>query len=323
MLPALVLALTAFPSSDPTGPKKYPPVYVPAEAPFGYLYQPAYDLNYVPRLPSARYEPKAGDVLLLSDTNRFWTFLYSVAMTGKPGHSGVVVTMPDGRLGVLEAGYNDTIWTRLTPLDYRINEYHGTVWVRQREVPLTPEQDKRLTEFAVASEGKRYALGRFILQITPFRGRGPLRTYVIGEPRGIGGRYFCAEETLEALAYAGLVDAHTTRPAATYPQDLFFDRSRNLYVDRHPPLAGNWKPPCFWNAIDGSTLTGRLRPHPPSPWPGVGAYAVYPVASPGEKVPRPVVAGYVPGELRPVADLQQPPKRLGYFDRPTGLFRRH
>jgi hypothetical protein len=312
MLPAIILSLTIVPSFDPTGPKKYPPVYVPA-----------YDLNIAPRLPSIRYEPKPGDILLFSDTNKFWTFLYSIALTGKPGHSGVVVAMPDGRLGVLEGGYNDTTWTRVTPIDYRINEYHGTVWVRQREVPLTPEENRKLTEFAAVAEGKRYGVGGFVLQITPFRSRGPLRTYFIGRPRGIEGHYFCAQETLEALAYSGLIDTHTARPAATYPQDLFFDRSRNLYVDHHPPLAGGWKPPRLWNALDGGTLSGELRPRPPSAWPGVGAYAVYPVAPPGEKVPAPVIVGYVPGELRPVADLQQPQKRLGYFDRPTGLFRRN
>ena len=167
---------------------------------------------------------RPGDILLLSDTNKFWSTLYKIAFTGKPGHAGVVVNMPDGRLGVLEAGYNDTTWTRVTPLDYRINEYHGTVWVRQREVPLTPEQDCRLTEFAVAADGSRYALGRFLLQLTPLRSRAPLRTYCIGGPRGIGQRYFCAEETIEALTYAGLIDPHLARPAATYPQDMFYDR---------------------------------------------------------------------------------------------------
>ena len=50
--------------------------------------------------------------------------------------------MPDGRLGMLEAGFSFTPWTRLTPLDYGINVYAGNVWVRQREVPLTPEEDR-------------------------------------------------------------------------------------------------------------------------------------------------------------------------------------
>ena len=73
-----------------------------------------------------------------------------LAFSGRPGHCGLVVTMPDGRLGVFEAGYTDTTFTRLTPLDYRLAAYPGYVWVRQRQTPLTPEQDARLTAFAVA-----------------------------------------------------------------------------------------------------------------------------------------------------------------------------
>ena len=95
MLPALVLGLLTAPAFDPTGPKNYPPAYIPAEAPFGYLYAPAFDVHPLPRYPIAGYSPKAGDVLLMSDTNRFWTFLHRLALTGKPGHNGIVVTMPE------------------------------------------------------------------------------------------------------------------------------------------------------------------------------------------------------------------------------------
>lgn len=122
MLSALVLSTALLtPGADPTGPRKYLPVYIPAESPHGYLYQPAFDLRPIVRFPAEQYCPKPGDVLLLSDTDFFWTILYRIAMTGKPGHVGVVVRMPDGRIGVLEAGYNDTTWTRVTPLDYRLN----------------------------------------------------------------------------------------------------------------------------------------------------------------------------------------------------------
>ncbi len=322
MLSALILSMAVTPSFDPTGPKKYPNIYIPADAPYGFLYQPAYDLHIIPRWPAVGYAPKAGDILLLSDTNRFWTTLYRFALTGKPGHAGVIVTMPDGGLGVLEAGYNDTLWTRITPLAYRINQYHGTVWVRQRKVALTPEEDRRLTYFAAVANGGRYAVGQFGLQITPFRNRGPLRTYFVGKPKGLDDRFFCAEETVEALAYAGLIDRRTARPSATFPQDLFYDRSRNLYIDRHPPLAEGWEPPKLWTPLLGSTLTGKARPHPPLPWPGGSAYAVYPLLTGTKEPPTSAIVEYVPGEFRPVTDFQQPPQRIGYFDRPTGLFRR-
>ena len=75
--------------------------------------------------------------------------------------------MPDGRLGMLEAGFSFTPWTRLTPLDYGINVYAGNVWVRQREVPLTPEEDRRLTEFAVMADGGEYNLQKFLMPADP------------------------------------------------------------------------------------------------------------------------------------------------------------
>jgi hypothetical protein len=323
MLPSFAFILAIAPAGHATGPRNYPPTYIPVESPFGYLYQPAIDLHPVARFPAVVYHPQPGDVILLSDTNLIWTLLYRIALTGKPGHSAVVVRMADGRLGALEAGYNDTIWMRVTPLDYRLNQYQGTLWIRRRLEPLTPEQDHLLTEFAEVARDRPYALGRFAIQLTPLRSRGPLSTFVSGRPRGIGYRYHCAEAVIEALLHTGLIDPRTARPAATYPQDIFYDRSRNVYIDRHPPLAGGWDPPRLWTPVPGSTLAGKDRPRPPSPWPGFGANVVYPVATMSQKAPAPRIVGYVPSELRPITLLQQSPQRIGLFDRPGGLFRRH
>jgi hypothetical protein len=227
--------------------------------------------------------------------------------------------MPGGRLGVLEAGFNDTSWTRITPLEYRLAQYPGTVWIRERLVPLTPEQDARLTEFALAADGTRYAVGRFALQITPFSGRGPLRTAFARGPREPGNRLFCSEAILEGAAYAGLIDPRTVRPGATYPQDLFYDRSRNPYIDRHPPLAGGWAPPAQWTPVVGWSVRGKDVPKPPSPWPDGPADVVYPAYGEPNKPPTPVVVGRVPGELRPVTLVEQRPQRVGFFDRPPLL----
>jgi hypothetical protein len=41
------------------------------------------------------------------------------------------------------------------------------------------------------------------------------------------------------------MDAATARPAATYPRDLYFGRSLNLYLDRHLCL-DEWQPPARW-----------------------------------------------------------------------------
>jgi hypothetical protein len=324
MTPTLVLTLATL-GVDPTNPKYYPPTYIPAEAPFGYLYRPIFDVHPLPRLPISYYAPQPGDVLLMSDTNRLWTFLNRLALTGKPGHNGLVVRMPDGRLGAFESGYSDSLMTRVTPLEYRLNSYPGYVWVRRRTVPLTPDQDRRLTEFAMAADGTRYALVRFLTQATPLSPRGPLLTVVVGKPIGIGHRYFCSQSTVEALVYAGVIDGRTARPGATFPQDLFYDRSRNRYIDHHPPLGnGAWGPPQLWTPLPGTAVRGKTRPQPPAPWPGAaGAYIVDSPPTAGRKYPTPVVVGYVPGDPRPIPAVEYPPQRVGFFDRPHRLLRRH
>lgn len=228
------------------GTKPIPAAVVNSDAVHGFLYQPAYSNDRLPRPPAEPYQPEPGDVLLMSDPTPVYTVLYTIALTGRPGHGGVVVRLPGGDLGLLEAGFNETTWTRVTPLEWRLNEYPGGVWVRKRLCPLSDEQSARLTEFALVAADRPYNKAKFGLQITPFRCRGPLRTFFVGRPVGIGKKYFCAQALVEALVYAGLVDERTARPAATYPEDLFFDDSRNLYLKRHPPLAGRWAVPALW-----------------------------------------------------------------------------
>ncbi len=331
MVPTLVLTLALTPGVDvfggaraePLGPKAYPPVYVPAEAPSGYLYCPAVDLNPVPRGTAVKYAPKAGDILLLSDPDPLFNVLYVFARSGKPGHCALVVTMPDGRPGVLESGFSFTPYTRVTPLDYCMNLYAGHIWVRSRETPLTPEQDRRLTEFAMTAEGGKYNLPSFASQLTLFRSRNPIVTRFVGKPVGPGHKYVCVQIVVEALVHAGLVDAKTARPKATYAQDLFYDRSRNPYIDRHPPLAGRgWGEPQLWTPIPGTALRGSDRPKPPAAWPGAGgALVVNPIPTGTQQPPVPTVVGAVPGD--PSAPVSQsPPSRIRYLDRPYRLFSR-
>jgi len=50
----------------------------------------------------------------------------------------------------------------------------------------------------------------------------------------------------ESCVAAGLMHATTARPAATYPRDLFFGHSLNLYLDEHLCL-DEWDPPARWS----------------------------------------------------------------------------
>jgi hypothetical protein len=229
-----------------------------ADAGGSYLDQPAYCLDNARRLPTRPYVPQPGDFMLATDNKIFWKITHNLAGTGHPHHTGVVFTKPNGCLAVLEAGPHDTIYIR--NLDwyphFRCYEDKGLIWVRQRKVPLTPEQSACLTEFAMAQEGKFFAIFRLGKQLTPFRSRGPVRTAFVGKPQGADRRwYFCSELALEALVWAGLLDAETTRPSATYPRDLFFDRSPNPYINKHPNLRDCWYPPARWTSCPSQCMT--------------------------------------------------------------------
>lgn len=274
MTSILLFAVALTPAVDLKYGPPLGPVTVPAEAPYGYTYAPARDLNRIPRYPAMCYNPQPADVILMSDPTLTSRALYAVALTGAPGHIGIVVRMPDGRLGILEAGFNGSLTTRYVPLDYRLSHYPGAVWVRRVRVPFTPEQDAKLTEFAERVHGSRYNVILAKLQITPFRHRGPIRTAFMGQPKGPDRPLICSEAVIEALIYCGVIDATTARPSATFPRDLFFDSSLNPFLNRHPPLRDGWDVPALWTPVVGWASKGKDRPaiqgvviEPPPPLP--------------------------------------------------------
>jgi hypothetical protein len=213
-----------------------------------FLYQPAFCLDDLRREPVEAYLPQPGDLLLRLDNSVFWRVTHALALAFDPNGSGIVFARPDGCLAVLEAGPNDTLWVGTPDLLPHLQEYaaEGKVWIRKRCVPLTPDQSCRLTAFALAQDGKRFALGRLAGQLTFLRSRGPLRTYFVGGPHGDRCSYFCSELVCEACVAAGLLDPTRTRPAATYPCDLFYGRSWNLFIDRHLDVNAGWFPPARW-----------------------------------------------------------------------------
>ena len=213
-----------------------------------FLYQPAFCIDHVLRLPAEPYVPQPGDMMLRLDRSAFWRVTHYMALAFDPNGSGIVFARPDGSLAILEAGPNDTRWVGTLDLLPHLHEYAdaGRVWIRKRKVPLTPEQSCRLTEFALAQDGKRFALFRLGAQLTPFRSRGPIRTFVTGKPKGDRRGYFCSELVCEACVAAGLLDPARTRPAATYPHDLFFGRSYNPFINKHLDVNDCWEPPARW-----------------------------------------------------------------------------
>lgn len=213
-----------------------------------YLCRPAFCLDDVRLGPTEPYAPQPGDLMLRLDRNLFWRVTHAMAGAFDPNGSGIVFARPDGSLAVLEAGPNDTLWVGTLDLLPHLCEYaeQGRVWIRRRKTPLTPEQSEQLTAFALRQDGKWFALPRLGVQLTPFRSRGPLRTYFMGKPKGDRVSYFCSELVCEACVAAGLLEAERTRPAATYPCDLFFGRSYNPFIDKHLDVNDGWHPPARW-----------------------------------------------------------------------------
>jgi hypothetical protein len=220
-----------------------------AQAPIeSYLYEPSYAMDKHLRGHARPYLPQPGDVMLGTDDNWFWKVTHDMAFAGEPHNSAIIVQKRDGSLGVLEAGPNDSVWVKTVDMLPHLKEYadKGPLWIRKRKMPLTPEQNDRLTAWAEKQEGKRFALGRLLMLLSPIRDRGPIRTHFLGKPHGDRSSFYCSELVLESCVAAGLIDRATTRPSASFPHDLFFDQSYNPYISKHLPLVHDWEPPARW-----------------------------------------------------------------------------
>jgi hypothetical protein len=240
----LLLPITAQTSQIPQMPQAQ-------QAQFGsYLCEPSYEFDTILRGTPMHYVPQPGDIMLATDNNWFWALTHNMAWAGEPHNSAVIVANHQGKLVVLEAGPDDTLYVGMNDMLPHLKHYSekGPVWIRRRKTPPTQEQCAMMTEFGMRQVGKRFALIRLGAQLTPLRSRGPLRTWWIGGPHGDRDSYFCSELVTETLVAGGLLDRATTRPAATYPHDLFFEKSYNLYLRQYLHLEDGWYPPARWVA---------------------------------------------------------------------------
>ncbi len=238
-----------------------------------YLYEPSFCMDHELRGSPRPYVPQPGDIFLATDKAFLAKIGHKLGCTGAPQHSGIVVRRCDGRIGLLEGGPFNTLHCRIMdPLEPHLAAYaqHERVWIRARKVPLTPEQERRLTLFAESVDGNCFAVGRLLKQVTPLRTRGPVRTEFVGKAKarhfeadgsrdGLKKTYFCSELVTEALVAACAIDPETARPSATYPRDLFFGRSINPYLDKHLTLC-EWDPPARWTLCPGGEVPAKVRP---------------------------------------------------------------
>jgi hypothetical protein len=216
-----------------------------------YLYQPAYAIDHYLRLPAEPYTPQPGDLFFAVTPDFIMRLGHHLAGAADPHHSGIVFARPDGSLAILEAGpFNTTKVTGWDVFDHLLSyEKTERLWIRRRKCPLTSEQSQRLTAFCMAQVGKRFAVARIGIQLTPFRSRGPIRTPYCGKVQDDRPKWFCSEVVTEALVAACLLDRETARPSATYPRDLFHDCSPNPWLNEHLNLSEGWYPPAQWTSV--------------------------------------------------------------------------
>jgi hypothetical protein len=247
----IVLTATAGLAGRPTLPshivaRKHLPEYItgernPALRPVGeeqagYFYKPYRDAQGVWRVELVPYKPLPGDLMLFDDHNKTITFLYELVGSGAPLHSAMIIERPDHTPAILEAGPNFIPRVYILEPLRRMKAYPGTVMIRRPRQPLSAEQSEHLTEFAMAQEGKDYALARLFLQGTPFRCRVGLRKTWFAHTSMNRNRWTCSELTAAAGFAAGLLDRRRFPANAMYPRDFCYDERFDLSSSYGEPL---------------------------------------------------------------------------------------
>lgn len=228
------------------------------ESPNGYVYQPAFSVDYCLRGPARPYTPQPGDLYLATEDWFLARAGHLTVKSGAPHHSGIVFALPNGELRLLEGGPDSTLWIRHLDFIPQISHYSDTkrVWIRQRAVPLTAEQSHRLTVFALTAADRHFAAVRMVKERSQFRAKGILRTPLLGRAHATNfnpddpepsmrKKYFCSELVTEALVAACLIDGRTARPTSMYPRELFFGTSRIPYIRNHLDM-NEWYAPSRW-----------------------------------------------------------------------------
>lgn len=203
----------------------------------GYLVVRVHDAKNASHFQIVPYYPQAGDMLLYDYFNALHTFAFQMVGTGAPVHSGMVFDRQDGSPAILDIAGPRTLTAKVVLPDAcpRMMEYKGAILVRRPCRPLTCEQSAALTHFAVAQEGKPFAIARLALQGTPFRPRTCTcfaATHLDRE------RWICSELVVAAATVAGLVDPHVHFANAILPGDLAYDD--------HCDLSGYFQEPALW-----------------------------------------------------------------------------
>jgi hypothetical protein len=216
----------------------------------GYLVLPVDDphgfhLDVVP------YLPRPGDILLFDDEDPLHHFLLGLKNAGPPVHAAIAYAREDGTPGLLDLTGPTLQSAKVSLLDVmpRLVKYHGEIMVRRILQPMTPEQCAALRSFAQQQQGKEFAMGRMLLQGTPFCCRYGLRHLLFAGTTMDRTRWLCSELVVAGAITAHILDARRFPANCMYPRDLAFDERYDfspyyctpvLWVpDPHPLIHGN------------------------------------------------------------------------------------
>lgn len=217
-------------------------------ATYGQLLEHVREPNGEWRQRSTSYVPREGDMVFFDDHSVKWGILYKLVGSDRPYHAALVFKRPDGSYATAEAGPNDTLNCRVIDLTTRLHGWEHTLQIRRCKKTLTPEQSAAMTEWALAQDGKRYALGRLLLQATPVRCRGPLRRSYFGATYTDRDAYLCAELVIAAGTIGGIFDPQLHKGNTIYPRDIVQNDIHDLSALYHD--AQIWLPQPLANAAE-------------------------------------------------------------------------
>jgi hypothetical protein len=186
------------------------------------------------------YQPQPGDILLFDSQSMIMKGLYFLAGTQLPDHAGIVVPRPDGRPALLEAGPMPNFHVRMEDVMGRLRAYTGSIWIRRFSGTLTAQQAAKLKQFAIEQTGKRFAVGRFIMQGTPFQSRRLLRLFA--KTCLNRSSWLCSELVVAAAASINLLDPAVVPATTVYPLDIL--KNKPFDLNRYWSDAALWRLTC-------------------------------------------------------------------------------
>ena len=189
-----------------------------------------------PCLLREQYVPREGDMVFFTYYKKVWKLLYKVGNSGAPYHVALVVRTPEGCLKLLEAGSLDPTDVQLADVRTRVLEYQGLVAVRSLCRPVTPEQSKQLTCFALEQLGKPFAKKRVGADALFHRKLSLLRFWKQGPPPTNREDWYCSEVVTSCLIECGLLPADMVIPHAPFPRDLYYSCPRSIDPWYCPPV---------------------------------------------------------------------------------------